>query len=219
VLKNQNHDQAESIYNEYDPVKRQLPQFEITLGDEKRFVYSEDELIEIKREDEFLQRKQYEETIASIPEDERTEEMKVFLPKTLHFTELYDLKTLKKIEAGLKDWNLTLEDYFQTNKDMFDIVEEGGSITTVTNLKQVIEFLRSNGRKGIEIQRYKGLGEMNPDQLWHTTMDPEKRTLVKVRVEDAVEADNIFTILMGDKVEPRREFIQKNALEVTELDI
>jgi DNA gyrase subunit B len=89
----------------------------------------------------------------------------------------------------------------------------------ITEWSSLLEELLNRGKSGLGIQRYKGLGEMNPAQLWETTMDPEKRSLLRVRVEDVVEADEIFNILMGDKVEPRREFIYNNALEVKELDI
>jgi DNA gyrase subunit B len=89
----------------------------------------------------------------------------------------------------------------------------------ITEWSSLLEELLNRGKSGLGIQRYKGLGEMNPSQLWETTMDPEKRSLLRVRVEDVVEADEIFNILMGDKVEPRREFIYNNALEVKELDI
>ncbi len=85
--------------------------------------------------------------------------------------------------------------------------------------EDLVAIIMEEGQKGVTVQRFKGLGEMNPEQLWETTMDPENRTLLKVNIVDASEADAIFTILMGDKVEPRREFIQNNVLELNELDI
>ena len=97
--------------------------------------------------------------------------------------------------------------------------ESGETVHTASNIFELFEAVMSDGKKGINIQRYKGLGEMNPDQLWETTMDPEQRTLLQVTIDDAENADDIFTLLMGEEVEPRRAFIQKNALEVTSLDI
>jgi len=85
--------------------------------------------------------------------------------------------------------------------------------------QELVNALLERAKKGLVVQRYKGLGEMNPEQLWETTMDPDKRHFVQVKVADEMEADGTFTLLMGDKVEPRREFIQNNALNVTELDI
>ena len=82
-----------------------------------------------------------------------------------------------------------------------------------------VEAINEAAAQGQTIQRYKGLGEMNPEQLWETTMDPARRTFLQVRVDDAVEADEVFSVLMGDAVEPRREFIEKHALDVQNLDV
>jgi DNA gyrase subunit B len=95
----------------------------------------------------------------------------------------------------------------------------GDTTEQLVSVAQVLERVLQAGQKGQAVTRYKGLGEMNPDQLWETTMNPEKRTLLQVRVDDAVAADEIFTMLMGDTVEPRRDFIEHHALEVTNLDI
>ncbi len=96
---------------------------------------------------------------------------------------------------------------------------KGEEISEHESIEEALEKLYTGAKKGLSIQRYKGLGEMNPEQLWETTMDPERRRLLQVRIEDDVEADSIFTILMGDEVEPRREFIQNNALDVRNLDV
>lgn len=195
------------------------PKYLINIGDEKRFVYSDEELLTLKKENEEHQRKIHEETLASIPVEEQTDEMKVFHVKSLPFLEIYVVEILAKIQKKLSSFNLILEQYLIPDGDVFEIIEEGDKTIPAYTLKDVIEFLRTNGRKGIEIQRYKGLGEMNADQLWETTMDPIKRTLIKVTIPDAIAADHMFTMLMGDEVEPRRAFIEQHALSVKNLDI
>jgi len=99
------------------------------------------------------------------------------------------------------------------------ILKAGEVSQEVAGFSQLVQEIFTVGKKGVEIQRYKGLGEMNPEQLWETTMNPETRTLLQVRMADVIKADEIFTVLMGDQVEPRRDFIQRNALSVTNLDI
>ncbi|MEP6923656.1 MAG: DNA topoisomerase (ATP-hydrolyzing) subunit B [Pyrinomonadaceae bacterium] len=129
----------------------------------------------------------------------------------------------------LFDWNLGSLAEFQKSVDIHGkleqelpapfVIGENGKSEEISSRDELLERILAEAKKDLTIQRYKGLGEMNPEQLWETTMDPEKRTLLQVRIEDAVETDEVFTVLMGDAVEPRRRFIEQNALDVRNLDV
>lgn len=117
-----------------------------------------------------------------------------------------------------KELKRTLTQLESVGEPPFTLIEDGKK-RTIISLKELTEASLLSGKTGLYIQRYKGLGEMNPDQLWDTTMNPETRTLLQVTVNDSIEADETFSILMGDQVEPRKKFIQNNALTTTNLDI
>ncbi len=195
------------------------PLYQVTIGENVRLAYSDEELLALKTEHEAFQRQRHEETLSSIPEGEISQEMREFTPTPLPFTELYDPVRLQSLLDKLGDFSLKLESYNIADGVLFELQEEGNRITPIHTLRELIDAVRVHGRKGIEVQRYKGLGEMNADQLWETTMDPAVRTLVRVTLPDAIAADRTFSMLMGEEVAPRRAFIEHHALSVKNLDI
>jgi DNA gyrase subunit B len=197
-----------------------FPRFLVTIGDVQHFLSSETELSELKRKNEEEQRRCFEETLASIPPEEVTEHMREFRPKGLQFFEFFDESVWNFLSQELQATSCSLEQYLDAQGEpVAMITEESGRQTPIFSLKEIIDYFRVNGRKDLDIQRYKGLGEMNPEQLWETTMDPAKRTLVRVGLADAAAAEHMFTMLMGEEVPPRRAFIEQHALAVKNLDI
>jgi DNA gyrase subunit B len=143
---------------------------------------------------------------------------------------LWEIETVAASGVNLViDWNFASYVEFQKAVELFQTLEddlaapfvsgENGTSEEVPTREALLEKVLTAAKKDLTIQRYKGLGEMNPDQLWETTMNPDKRTLLEVRIDDMVETDQIFTVLMGDAVEPRRKFIEDNALDVRNLDV
>ncbi len=160
-----------------------------------------------------------DETESAAGEEETAEvEEEVPAPPAVRYKELFFSRKLKEVIDKLEESGFPFSQVAGSEEPIFNL-DDKGSKTPVNSLMGLAQAIRIAGKKGMTIQRYKGLGEMNPQQLWETTLDPEVRRLTRVVLDDAVKADEMFTILMGDEVEPRRAFIQENALNVTNLDI
>ena len=157
--------------------------------------------------------------IVSVKGDESSEQYGLMIDRRLHgLTTSFNLSSEFFNSVDYQQ----IDQFIQQAGDLFgdeSCVRRGERSLPVGKFSEAYNWLMSEARKGLNIQRYKGLGEMNPDQLWETTMDPENRRLLNVRIEDAIAADEVFTTLMGDHVEPRRDFIEANALNVSNLDV
>jgi DNA gyrase subunit B len=204
---------------------KKLPLYMVKVEDEDQFLYNDDELAGYIKDTE-----KENKNLAKANGDGKKEPEKARGPGYIEF---YEAREIEKSVDKIEKLGVDIEDYDaeelsgpedkdgkkkETRKPKFTIKREKEA-TSLFSMKEVLRFVMDIGKQGMSIQRYKGLGEMNPEQLWETTMDPEKRTMLKVTLEDAVEADAMFTVLMGESVEPRREFIEKHAHEVKVLDI
>ena len=140
------------------------------------------------------------------------------LHPSIDLTEIYEANSCEDLCRRLTAASYDPKTIYHGETALFKIVENDNE-TPVNTLSGLFEEVKKNGRQGLRIQRYKGLGEMDPHQLWETTMDPERRKMIQVTMEDAIEAERMFTLLMGDDVDPRREYIEKHAAGVKDLDI
>jgi DNA gyrase subunit B len=194
-----------------------LPLYRVRRGGETLFFRTDEEMNRWIRE---TQQKEGVEFAVYVDETEIPQESEY---EPLVITEYLGVAEAARALVRLREAGFGVADVFRGEGDgaaAYRLMQEGGEpIGPITSLRGLVRAIRRAGQKGVEVQRYKGLGEMNPQQLWETTMDPARRRLRLVTLEDAVRAERMFQTLMGDDVEPRREFIERHALEVKFLDV
>ena len=142
----------------------------------------------------------------------------------LQVVDLHEVRVINRALIALRPYNITLKDFIpgghKNGEPVYpQRIHKDDATLPLLSLRDLLPKLRDLGQRGRKVTRFKGLGEMDPEDLWDTTMDPAKRMLLQVTMEDAAGADEIFRVLMGDHVEPRRDFIEKHALDVRDLDI
>jgi len=210
------------------PKTKKVPIFMVKVEGEAHFAYSDAELAKIVKE--------YEKKSGKVLELHNETDKEAPTSKDIDVVEFFEAETIAQAIASLDKLGIPLVEAYDPKSEDVEKnpkrkkvpevqrqpilkLRADGETTLVYSLKELIDKIKERARHGMVVQRYKGLGEMNPGQLWETTMDPARRTLLNVRLEDVVKADEMFTVLMGDAVEPRRAFIEKHAREVTNLDI
>jgi len=208
-----------------NPETGKLPMFHVFEGTDD-YWFSErdavDTFIDERTPDEPTPTESIEEATEEATE-ESTEESTEDLSASIHVVELHEVRT---INAGLKDlqqYGLDVQSLLPVERTGVEnpryTLKRGDTEIPLKELRGLLNAVRAAGEKGLQLTRFKGLGEMNAEELRDTTLDPNQRTLVRVTMDDVAAADEMFRVLMGDKVEPRREFIEKHALDVQNLDV
>jgi DNA gyrase subunit B len=210
-----------------DPVTSKLPIYHVFLGSQDHWFTTREQL------DAFVE--QQEESSGELAVADQTADKNPTMgekPSTngdgrsgsqLHIVELHEVRTINNMLADLQTLGFSIQDLIPQDRtgseDSRFTLRRGEHETGLEDLRGLLPAVRAAGEKGLTITRFKGLGEMNAEELRDTTLDPNNRTLLQISMRDAGAADDLFRILMGDKVEPRREFIEKHSLEVKNLDV